>query len=132
MAASVGPYRFHSDASCCAKKRCCNSGERVSPPHNISRRLSQRALVGSLRKACKKVGTKNKVVTCSWIVREHTEALSGCPTGSAMTILAPASNGQNSSHNEASKMVGVLCIMLSLWLRAKVSCIHSRLLQMAL
>ncbi len=129
-AASVGPYKLSSRApGSRPRHRCASSYGSASPLQITCRTVPHPSTPGSARNTCSIDGTKcSTVIRSRWIVSTR-YAGSRCPPGRASTSVAPVISGQNSSHTETSKLIGVFCSTRSPAVSPYVACIHCSRLQ---
>ncbi|GAA5133582.1 hypothetical protein GCM10023320_59990 [Pseudonocardia adelaidensis] len=88
-------------------KRATTSAGSASPPQITRRSEVQSRTAGSSRNTANIDGTNWAVVTWWVWMSSARYAASLCPSGFAITIVAPDINGQNSSRSDASKLDGV-------------------------
>ncbi len=123
MQVSVGPYRLTTSAPVAARARAASPAGSASPPQK-TRRSAVHADRSSSSSAPSSAGTN-----CATVIRPSASARasragSRCAPGSAITSVAPAASGAQSSHTEASKLNGVFWSTRSAAESGKARCIH--------
>src|SRR5258708_7098149 len=129
--ASVGPYKLcNVHLGNRSRKRRTVAAGRASPLHITRTKAEHSPSQACSRTACNIEGTKCIVVMLFLRIVLIRYEGSLCPSGRAITSLAPTSRGQKNSQTETSKLNGVFCSTTSLKRSSYSHCIQMRRLTM--
>ncbi|BCK58643.1 hypothetical protein NWFMUON74_64150 [Nocardia wallacei] len=112
---SVGPYRLISSTPDRPSRRNASTASPVnaSPPTSSARSEVSESGSAVVANTVSSDGTNDASVIRSAGITSDRYAVSRCPSGTAITVRAPVSNGASGSQTEASKVAGVLYSAMS-------------------